>query len=276
MSVPGRTAIAAEPRLARAELPEDDYDDEDVSPSELTPARIMAVDEALELLRHARLTVEGQLVDASNATLYVRAELDGVAAACAYKPVSGERPLWDFPDGTLAEREVAAHLVSSASGWDIVPPTILRDGPFGPGMLQLWIDTDDAVDIRSLLRQGAEPLRRVAVLDAMINNADRKGGHLLPVPSGHVYGIDHGIAFNVEDKLRTVIWNWAGEPLTDDELEVVRRLRADFDTTLAEPLSELLTVAEVRRTRRRMDFLLQSALFPQPSSRWPPVPWPAM
>ena len=152
------------------------------------------VDDALALLRDGELAVEGRLVDASNATLYCAVTLDGVTAACVYKPVAGERPLWDFPDGTLAEREVAAYEVSAATGWDIVPPTVLRDGPSGPGMVQLWIDVDETVDIaRFMRRSDARRLRRMAVFDAVINNADRKGGHLLPTPDGHVYGVDHGV-----------------------------------------------------------------------------------
>ena len=255
----------------------DTYDVDDAalaSTSELSPPRVMCAADALDFLTHAELTVEGQLVDASNATLYVGAEHDGVRAAAVYKPVSGERPLWDFPDGTLAEREVAAYTVSAASGWEVVPPTVLRDGPFGPGMVQLWIDVDERVDVRSLVRRDAEILRPVAVLDAIINNADRKGGHLLPTASGHLYGIDHGVCFNADEKLRTVLWGWAGQPLSAAETEVVGRLRADLDGALGDALSALLTVTEVRRTRRRADRLLATARFPQPSDRWPPVPWP--
>ena len=242
--------------------------------SELTAALVMAEGDALELLAHAELTVEGQLVDASNATLYVRAEHDGVAAAAVYKPVSGERPLWDFPDGTLAEREVAAYTVSAASGWNVVPPTVLREGPFGPGMVQLWIDVDPGTDVRALVRRDADQLRAVAVLDAVINNADRKGGHLLPTPAGHVYGVDHGVCFNSDEKLRTILWGWAGEPLAEAEVDVLIRLRADLDAELGQALSALLTVTEVRRTRRRVDRLLASAVFPRPSDRWPAIPWP--
>jgi uncharacterized repeat protein (TIGR03843 family) len=273
----------ARPDAEHRRTPDDRYfdsdgsaepDDETATAAELTPARVMAEADAIEFLTHADLTIEGQLVDASNATLYVGAEHDGVRAAAVYKPVSGERPLWDFPDGTLAEREVAAHAVSAASGWGIVPPTVLRDGPFGPGMVQLWIDVDDSVDIRSMLRRSDERLRPVAVFDALINNADRKGGHLLPTPTGHVYGVDHGVCFNTDEKLRTVLWGWAGDPLSESEIDVVIRLRAELDGALGRRLSELLTVTEVRRTRRRADRLLSSALFPQPSDRWPPVPWP--
>jgi hypothetical protein len=140
-------------------------------------------EDVLHLLRSAELTVEGRLVDASNATLYCSAELDGATVAVVYKPVRGERPLWDFPDGTLAGREVAAYLVSEATGWDVVPPTVLREGPFGTGMVQLWVDVDESVDLAVLARSDHPDLRRMAVFDAVVNNADRKGGHLLPRPT---------------------------------------------------------------------------------------------
>ncbi|MEP6853570.1 MAG: SCO1664 family protein [bacterium] len=243
--------------------------------AELTAPLALVDEDALELLVHGRITVEGQVVDASNATLYVGIEHEGVRAAAAYKPVAGERPLWDFPDGTLAGREVAAYCVSAMTGWDVVPPTVLRDGPFGPGMVQLWIDSA-TVDLRSLLRSSDERLRRIAVLDAVINNGDRKGGHLLPTANGHIYGIDHGVAFNVDDKLRTVIWNWAGEALCAQESAMLAELRGCLDGSLGTQLAEHLTRAEVRRTRSRVDRLLRFERFPLPSSQWPPVPWPAM
>src|SRR5579875_2457014 len=202
------------------------------SPEELTPALPIArdgtdghsVEQIVALLSEGELTVEGRLVDASNATFYCRASRGGEAAACVYKPVAGERPLWDFPDGTLAEREVAAYEVSAATGWSIVPPTIYREGPAGPGMVQLWIDVDEGVSLSRLMRRrDIEQLRRIAVFDAVINNADRKGGHLLPVPDGHVWGVDHGVTFSVEDKLRTVLWQWAGQRLTDEAHAVLER-----------------------------------------------------
>ena len=244
-------------------------------PEKLTPARELPVDEALALLRHGDLTVEGRLVEASNATLYCSVEHEGIDAACVYKPVAGERPLWDFPDGTLAEREVAAYEVSAASGWTIVPPTVYRDGPAGPGMAQLWIDVDEAVDVVALVRQSAsEALRRIAVFDSVINNADRKGGHLLPTRAGHIYGVDHGVTFHVEPKLRTLLWQWAGEPLADDELEMLCELRARLDGPLGARLHELLSVREVRRTIRRVDQLISRRCYPMPSSDRPAIPWP--
>ena len=132
--------------------------------------------------------------------------------ACVYKPIAGERPLWDFPMGTLAGREVAAYVVSRAAGWDVVPPTVMRDGPFGPGMCQLWIDHDTDVDLIALSRRTDHAgLRDMAVFDAVVNNADRKIGHLLPVADGHLYGCDHGVCFAEDYKLRTVLWQWRGE-----------------------------------------------------------------
>ena len=241
----------------------------------LTPAVELPGDEALKLLREGTLTVEGRLVEASNATLYCSVCRGDLVAACVYKPVAGERPLWDFPDGTLAERELAAYEVSAASGWGIVPPTVYRDGPYGPGMVQLWIDVDDAVDIVALVRRSnSEQLRRIAVFDAVINNADRKGGHLLPIQSGHIYGVDHGVTFNVDPKLRTLLWQWAGDPLTDDAIDVLSSLRAELEGPLGDRLHELLTTREVRRTVRRVDHLLRDRHHPWPDEDRPAIPWP--
>ncbi len=236
----------------------------------------MTVDlaQALELLRAGELAVEGRLVDASNATLYCTATLDGVTAACVYKPVRGERPLWDFPDGTLAGREVSAYLVSAASGWDVVPPTVLRDGPFGSGMCQLWIDTDDTIALVELARSEHPELARMAAFDAVINNADRKGGHLLPTVDGRIYGVDHGVCFSTEDKLRTLLWQWRGDPLGEEAVEVLSRLRAELEGSLGDALDEHLTRREVRATKRRVDRLLTEQTFPMPSQDWPAIPWP--
>jgi uncharacterized repeat protein (TIGR03843 family) len=244
---------------------------------ELTPTLELPVGEALHLLEHGELGIEGRLIDASNATLYCSVELDGVRAACVYKPIAGERPLWDFPDGTLAEREVAAYEVSAVTGWQVVPPTVLRDGPMGVGMAQLWIDSDENADIVALVRgSDSAQLRRISVFDAVINNADRKGGHLLPIPSGHIYGIDHGIAFHSDPKLRTLLWQWAGESLPDEAIDTLSELRALLEGDLAERLAELLTTREVRRTIRRVDFLLQGGRHPLPANDRPAIPWPPM
>jgi uncharacterized repeat protein (TIGR03843 family) len=246
-----------------------------MNPEGLTPARELPVDDALRLLSDGELTVEGRLVDASNATLYCAVSCDGVSAACVYKPVAGERPLWDFPDGTLAAREVAAYEVSAAAGLEIVPPTVHRDGPAGPGMVQLWIDVDESVDPARLMRRRDNlQLRTMAVFDAVVNNADRKGGHLLPTPSGHIYGVDHGVTFNVDEKLRTVLWQWAGARLTEPDREMLEGLRVLLDGSLGERLAELLTPAEVRRTVHRVDRLLRTGRHPHPPDEWPAIPWP--
>lgn len=234
----------------------------------------LGLDEVLRLLRVGELEVEGRLVDASNATLYCAASLEGVTAAVVYKPVRGERPLWDFPDGTLAGREVAAYLMSQAAGWDVVPPTVMRDGPFGPGMCQLWVDVDEQVDLAALARSDHPDLRRMAVFDAVVNNADRKGGHLLPRADGRVQGVDHGICFSAEDKLRTLLWQWRGCPLTDEAVEVLSRLRADLEGTLGQQLSSLLTPTEVAATVTRVERLLTERRHPEPSPDWPAIPWP--
>jgi uncharacterized repeat protein (TIGR03843 family) len=252
-------------------------------PDDLTPALALAVDdtpgvtvdEAVALLRDGELSVEGRVMDASNATFYCAISTGERTAACVYKPVAGERPLWDFPDGTLAEREVAAYEVSAATGWVIVPPTVYRDGPAGPGMVQLWVDTDDTVNIaRFMRRRDLERLRHIAVFDAVINNADRKGGHLLPTVDGHVFGVDHGVSFSAEDKLRTVLWQWAGAKMPPAAREMLARLRGELDGALGERLGELLTQREVRQTRLRVDRLLSTGRHPEPNGEWPAVPWP--
>ena len=232
------------------------------------------LDEALRVLACGELEVEGRLVDASNATLYCSVTLDGLTAACVYKPVRGERPLWDFPDGTLAGREISAYLVSVATGWSIVPPTVMRDGPFGPGMCQLWVDVDEEVDLAALARSDHPDLQRMAVFDAVVNNADRKGGHLLPTPDGRVYGVDHGVCFSSEDKLRTLLWRWAGQRLTAEAVEVLERLADDLLGDLGEALHEHLTRREVAATVRRVDRLLETGVHPEPSGDWPAIPWP--
>lgn len=234
---------------------------------------------ALRLLREGSLDVIGRIAEASNATLYCRAtgtSEDGEEAeiACVYKPVRGERPLWDFPVGTLANREYAAFLVSEASGWGIVPPTLLRDGPFGWGMVQLWVDVDEEADVVGLVRRCDDRLRPIALFDVVVNNADRKGAHLLPIQGGHVHGVDHGICFAVEPKLRTILWGWRGTPIAEDERDTLSRLREALDGDLGARLRELLSNREVALTTRRLDALLARGIFPQPDPDRPAIPWP--
>jgi uncharacterized repeat protein (TIGR03843 family) len=231
---------------------------------------------ALELLSEGTIEVEGRLVVATNATLYCTVRHAGRSAACVYKPVAGERPLWDFAAGSLAGREVAAYRVSRAAGLRIVPPTVFRDGPFGPGMCQLWIDTDESVDIIALSRRSDHAgLRDMAALDAVVNNADRKIGHLLPAPDGHLFGCDHGVCFGEEYKLRTVLWQWRGKSLPGRSVEALRRLQRCFETgDLTAELLTSLTPGEVDATRQRLELLLKHRVHPYPPEDWPAVPWP--
>lgn len=235
----------------------------------------------LAFLRQGEMEPIGRLVTASNVTLLCRVALAGagergepLVGTCVYKPIRGEAPLWDFPDGTLAHREVAAFAMSDASGWDIVPPTILRDGPYGEGMVQLWIDVDESADVVDLVRHDDPCLRPLAVFDVVVNNADRKAGHLLPTASGHVHGVDHGVCFAVEPKLRTVLWGWMGDRLSRDELEVLRSLRRDLDGSLGRALRERLSSAEVAATARRLDRFIEAGRLPSPDPGRPAVPWP--
>jgi hypothetical protein len=238
------------------------------------PMPVLPVDEALALLAGGELELIGRLwVSSNNAVLGV-VRGDGVEAAVIHKPVLGERPLSDFPDGTLARREVASFAASQASGWGVVPPTVLRDGPVGEGMLQLWIRTDPEIDPVDLVNAADPRLRRIAVFDAAVNNTDRKAGHLLPVPGGHIYGVDHGVTFSPVPKLRTVLWAWRGEPFADEELAVLRHLRLGLADELGAALRALLDPIEVRATGRRLDQLLASGCFPQPDPRRPALPWP--
>jgi len=242
-----------------------------------------SVADPLGLLRDGEMELVGRLVGASNATFVARItercpdpEPDRVALA-VYKPIRGERPLDDFPPRTLANREVAAYLASEATGWGIVPPTVLRDGPHGTGAVQLWVDADPAIDPLALLRARDPALRRMALFDAAINNADRKVGHLLPVPGAegvHVFGVDHGICFAVEPKLRTVLWAWHGDALAPDDVAVLEGLAAELGDGLGVDVGKLLSRREVAATRRRIDTLLRTRRFPDPLPGRPALPWP--
>jgi uncharacterized repeat protein (TIGR03843 family) len=237
---------------------------------------------ALEVLRDGEIEIVGRIVGSSNNALFVTVTLPCPDPAepprvleAIHKPTIGERPLDDFPDGTLTRREVAAYLVSEASGWDIVPPTVLRDGPFGDGMVQAFIEPDPTVDVIGWINEDDARLRRMAVFDAAVNNTDRKGGHILPVDGGqHVYGVDHGVCFSVTPKLRTVLWAWRGDLLLPDELAGLDRIRDALDGDLGGQLRSLLSKAEVRATIRRVDDLLARKTFPYPSPTWPAIPWP--
>lgn len=235
----------------------------------------MATDDNFLTLTHGDLQVTGRLVDASNATLYATSTVGDHSLVCIYKPIAGERPLWDFSDGCLAHREYAAFLVSDFLGFDLVPLTILRDGPYGPGMVQQWIDIDESIDLAEFFSTDHPKLRAMALFDAMINNTDRKIGHLLPLDQETVFGCDHGVTFHSEDKLRTVLWQWAGDPFMAEEIELLELARSQVNGNLGELLSPLLTEQEIVQIERRVSDLLNSGTFPLPNPDWPAVPWPA-
>lgn len=232
-------------------------------------------DVAVAALRDGELVLAGRLPGATNASFRGEVTCDGLTLPCVYKPSRGERPLADFPPRTLAQREAAAYLVSEAGGWGIVPPTAMRaEGPFGAGMAQLWVEVDDRADVLELLRERAAALRRVALFDVVANNADRKVGHLLPTADGAVLGCDHGICFASEPKLRTVLWDWAGERLDDEERATLGHLRARLHADLGDALRELLSEREIRATARRVERLLETGVFPEPLPGRPSIPWP--
>jgi uncharacterized repeat protein (TIGR03843 family) len=260
-----------------------------------------------DALRTGELTLVGRIVSASNVTVVCEAEADGDTVRCVYKPVRGERPLWDFPDGTLAGREVASYLISEALGWGVIPTTVLRDGPFGPGMVQRWIDTVDnhteegnRLDLIDLCPPGAVPdgfrevlrafdgsgeevalihaddprLQRMAVLDVLLNNADRKGGHALEGLDGQVYGVDHGICLHKDNKLRTVLWGWAGEPINDALMTDIAALADSLPGDVADSLAEHVTDCEIEALVARAKRLVEAPVMPHPRSQRP-IPWPA-
>ena len=245
----------------------------------------------------AELTLTGRITTASNATF-----LGSIGdTTVVYKPIAGEKPLWDFPDGFLAHREVAAYLVSEVLGWNVVPRTWLRDGPLGKGMVQLWQDTDpdqNAVDLVAagdlpeigwkhvlegqdengqtvaLIHEDTPELRRMAVFDVVVNNADRKGDHILAMTDGQRHGVDHGLTFHRHHKLRTVLWGWLGDALTVQELEGIDRVSEELHGELGRNLADLLNAAEIAALAARCARLRLTGRFPAPSGEMPAVPWP--
>jgi uncharacterized repeat protein (TIGR03843 family) len=261
----------------------------------------------LDVLTFGDFEIEGRLVDASNVALRGRLELDDIQTRVIYKPVDGERSLWDFPDGTLAEREAAAFVLSAVGGWNLVPPTVLREGPLGRGSVQLWIDavenaTQSLIDVvtpaelapgwlpvfQAQLADGTEvvvahadrpELASAAVFDVVINNADRKGSHLVLDESGSLWGFDHGVSCHTEPKLRTVLWGWVGQPLPEADLARLEALSgwlSNLRSPLSRTLEGLLSPAEVDAVGRRISGLLVTGRFPQPNGRGPAVPWPPL
>lgn len=225
---------------------------------------------SMQTLLSQSMRVVGRLIDASNATLLAEIESDNQTQKVIYKPVAGEKPLWDFQDGNLAHREYCAFLLSNRAGFDLVPNTVLRDGPFGFGMVQEWIDTDEEIDIINFGQSDDSQLKRMAIFDAIINNTDRKYGHLL-YKEGKLLGCDHGVTFHSEDKLRTVIWQFSGEKIDKQEMLLIESASALDYPNLFEPY---LTQDEIAAIYERINRLLKSGRFPSPSENWPAIPWP--
>ena len=224
-----------------------------------------------EAIKNANLIVIGRLVDASNATLQATLENTDPVMKVIYKPVLGEKPLWDFADGNLANREYAAYLLSELGDFNLVPTTVLREGPFGFGMVQEWIEIDEELDVVDFGQSNDPQLRKLALFDAIINNTDRKFGHLLVDHDGKLRGCDHGVCFHQENKLRTVLWQFAGEQFTAEEIELLNKVnKLDLDSSFA----ELLTSAEISALSGRIANLLAVRQFPFPSDEWPAIPWP--
>jgi uncharacterized repeat protein (TIGR03843 family) len=228
----------------------------------------------LRHLSHGQLEVTGKLVDASNATLYAQCHFEGVSIACIYKPIAGERPLWDFEDGSLANREYASFLMSHWMNADLIPPTVLRDGPYGTGMVQAWVEIDASIDLMEFFQRDDARLRSLALLDVVINNTDRKIGHLLPDIQGNLYACDHGVTFHEDNKLRTVLWQWAGFALTSDEKAWLLQLKSLIESKGRTVLEGLLSEIEYLALLARIDKTLREGEFPHPSQEWPAVPWP--
>jgi len=223
------------------------------------------------VIKNANLKVIGRLIDASNATLQATLENTDPVMKVIYKPVLGEKPLWDFAEGNLANREYAAFLLSRLAGFDLVPTTVLREGPFGYGMVQEWIEIDDNLDIVEF-GQGNDPqLRKLALFDAIINNTDRKFGHLLVDVTGKLKGCDHGVCFHQENKLRTVLWQFSGEQFNLEEIELLNKVKK---LDLYFSFADLLTTAEISALDQRVSDLLATGKFPFPSDQWPAIPWP--
>lgn len=235
----------------------------------------VADDVARRLLRHGDVQVLGRMPWSSNATFLVALASDrGDELLAVYKPQRGERPLWDFPRGTLCRREVAAYEVSEALGWGIVPDTVLRDGPAGPGMLQCFVPHDPEEHYFTLLERHADEFRRIAVFDVVINNTDRKGGHCLLGPDGRIRGIDHGVSFHAQWKLRTVVWDFAGEPIPPALCRDLTALLDALDGELRARLAGLLDRFELDALAARTRALLEAGTLPEPDPGHHSFPWP--
>ena len=249
-------------------------DDESRDNSEATP---ISFERALDILEQGEIGPErGMMRWSSNYSFLVTATHDEMTVMGVYKPQNGERPLWDFPDGTLCHREVATFLTAQELGWQLVPPTVLRHGPRGLGSIQFFIDHDPHVNYFSFDASMIPPLMQMAAFDHLINNADRKGGHCLLDASEHLWGIDHGLTFHRGGKLRTVIWDFAGQSVPDSLLEDMEKLYqsiADPDSEFRRKMCGLLSDSEVWAFQRRAEYLLETKRYPKPGPG-PNYPWP--
>lgn len=232
----------------------------------------------LRVLEKGRVKLQGQFLDSSNATFFVACQLGEERLRAVYKPEAGQSKLYDFEPATLPRREVAAWLVCRAAGWDFVPPTILRkDGlPLGTGSLQLFVDHDPKMHYLALEEKERFPFRKVALFDLVANNADRKSGHILFAEDKHWWAIDQALCFHVEPKLRTVIWDFIGEPFCEEEVSALQRLQLSLgpESKLTQSLEGLLRKEEIDATRERLRALLAQRVFPEPDPGHRPVPWP--
>jgi uncharacterized repeat protein (TIGR03843 family) len=234
-------------------------------------------EQILPILRDGTIQLAGEFVWGSNYTFLVQVELNGSSVAGVYKPTRGERPLWDFPRASLAHREVAAYLVSQALGWELVPPTVYRrDGPSGPGSLQLFIQHEPEYHYFNFSAEDRERLKPTVLFDYLINNADRKGSHLLVDEKNHIWLIDHGVCFHAEDKLRTVIWDFAGQPIPHSLAASIRHFQAclEEDERLLAGLKEHLAQSEIKMLSSRASWLSAQKNFPDPPAHRRATPWP--
>ena len=245
--------------------------------SENQPNLPISSERVLEVLENGEIDAEyGMLRWSSNYAFLIDLALEDVKLTAVYKPQRGERPLWDFPDGTLCYREVASFLTSRELGWDIVPPTVLRTGPRGLGSMQFYVDHDPEINYFTFDAEFAPQLMRISLFDTLINNADRKGGHCLLDSEGHIWGIDHGIAFNAVHKLRTVIWDYAGQPIPDDLLTAIACLLDALDNPESlynQKMRKLLSAQEIKAYQSRLRHVLKQRRYPVPGPG-PNYPWP--
>lgn len=247
------------------------------NPNPQSSSQIVSIETALEVIGKGSIEKEhGLLRWSSNYAFLLSLRLEGVEVTAVYKPQKGERPLWDFPDGTLCYREYASFLTSQELGWQIVPPTALREGARGIGTMQFFIDHDPEVNYFTFDDTMHSQLMRIVIFDAIVNNADRKGGHCLLDARGHIWGIDHGITFNSSHKLRTVIWDFAGQPIAERLLTDLERLcvaLGDSTSAYRQQIHKLLTQGELDAFQRRIDRLLEQRKYPLPGPG-PNYPWP--